>query len=103
MNEQGRFSLFFCLTLFDEIHKHRRVGNIQDFSFLHILFGKFVGADYRKPFISGDFSAFSLISKIFYSMSIASPMFTAYKILAFRIGSAPFRLSNYRTLYHNFG
>ena len=72
MNEQGRFSLFFCLTLFDEIHKHRRVGNIQDFSFLHILFGKFVGADYRKPFISGDFSAFSLISKIFYSMSIAS-------------------------------
>ena len=73
MNEQGHFSLFFCLTLFDEIHKHRRVGNIQDFSFLHILFGKFVGADYRKPFISGDFSAFSLISKIFYSMSIASP------------------------------
>lgn len=72
MNEQGHFSLFFCLTLFDEIHKHRRVGNIQDFGFLHILFGKFVGADYRKPFISGDFSAFSLISKIFYSMSIAS-------------------------------
>lgn len=37
------------------------------------------------------------------SFTNASPMFTAYKISTFRIGSAPFRLSNYSTLYHNFG
>ena len=73
MNEQGRFSLFFCLANFDEIHKHRRVGNIQDFDFRHILFVRFGSVDYRKPLISRDFSPFSLISKIFYSMSIASP------------------------------